>query len=419
LRKTFFFDIKDAELIKRYIFKMTVSEISTPSLAYTIIENDASLIAFCENNKTIEWMAVDTEFIGERRYETLLCLIQVATAEGYYLIDPIRVTNLKPFLDLIESPLILKITHAGENDYRLLNQNWGIIPQNLFDTQVAAGFIGLGYPISYAKLVEKELDKTIDKGYAATDWEARPLKTKQVEYALSDVTHLKEIFDSQCRQLKAKGRFEWVVSEMKIWETPQYYKRDPHKEALMNTMMQSMRAQKQIFLLRLYEWRRSEAQRLNYSKEMILPAKFISPIVKSIDNGKQALLDSRIIPDRLVEQNWKTFRELYENKTTPEEFEILKRLPPSKKEDPKREVAIELLHILVKFKCMESGIAPQLVMNKSDLAYLQPGEALFASDLNDWRKDFLGEALLQWLNGRGELKVSIEHDKVVVTSEVK
>jgi ribonuclease D len=399
--------------------QMTVSDITTPSLAYTIIENDASLMTFCENNKTIEWMAVDTEFIGERRYETLLCLIQVATSEGYYLIDPIRVTNLKPFLDLIESPLILKITHAGENDYRLLNQNWNIIPQNLFDTQVAAGFIGLGYPISYAKLVEKELDKTIDKGYAATDWEARPLKTKQVEYALSDVTHLREIFESQCRQLKSIGRFEWVVSEMKIWETPQYYKRDPHKEALMNTMMQSMRTQKQIFLIRLYEWRRLEAQRLNYSKEMILPAKFISPIIKAIDNGKQALLDSRIIPDRLVEQNWKTFRELYENKATSEEFEILKRLPPSKKEDPKREVAIELLHILVKFKCMESGIAPQLVMNKSDLVYLQPGEALFASDENDWRKDFLGEALLQWLNGRGELKVSIEHDRVMVTSDLR
>jgi ribonuclease D len=398
---------------------MTVSDTILPSLAYTIIDNDASLITFCENIKSVEWMAVDTEFIGERRYETLLCLIQVATVDGYYLIDPIRVTDLKPFLELIESPLILKITHAGENDYRLLNQNWNVIPQNLFDTQVAAGFIGMGYPISYAKLVEKELDKTIDKGYAATDWEARPLKTKQVEYALSDVTHLKELFDSQTRQLKAIGRYEWVVSEMKIWETPQYYKRDPYKEALMNTMMQSMRTQKQIFLLRLYEWRRSEAQRLNYSKEMILPAKFISPIIKSIDNGKQALLDSRIIPDRLIEQNWKTFKELYDAKATPEEFAILKRLPPSKKEDPKRDVAIELLHVLVKFKCMESGIAPQLVMNKSDLAYLQPGAALFASDDNDWRKEFLGEALLQWLHGRGGLTVSIQHDKVVVTSDIK
>jgi ribonuclease D len=397
---------------------MTVLDTKVPSLAYTIIDNNTSLITFCENNKSTEWMAVDTEFIGERRYETLLCLIQVATADGYYLIDPIKITDLKPFLDLIESPVILKITHAGENDYRLLNQNWQIIPKNVFDIQVAAGFIGLGYPISYAKLVEKELDKTIDKGYAATDWEARPLKTKQIEYALSDVIHLKKLYDSLTSQLKAIERYEWVVSEMKIWETPQYYTRDPHKEALMNTMMQSMRTQKQIFLIRLYEWRRSEAQRLNYSKEMILPAKFISPIVKSIDNGKQALLDSRIIPDRLIEQNWKTFKDLYDAKATSEELAILKRMPPSKKEDPKRDVAIELLHVLVKFKCLESGIAPQLVMNKSDLTYLQPGAALFSTDVNDWRKEFLGEALLQWLHGRGDLSVSIEHDKVIVTSNV-
>ena len=396
---------------------MTITDTTFTNLDYALIEDDLALINFCNQNKDIEWMAIDTEFIGERRYETLLCLIQVATVEGFYLIDPLRVTDLKPFLALLESPAILKITHAGENDYRLLNQNWDLIPQNLFDTQVAAGFVGLGYPISYAKLVEKEMNVVVDKGYAATDWEARPLKRKQLEYALSDVTHLREIYESQRNQLEAKGRYDWVQSEMKIWETPQYYTRDPHREALMNTMMQSMRTHKQIFLLRLYEWRRSEAQRLNYSKEMILPAKFISPIIRAIESGKQALLDSRIIPDRVVEQHWKTFRNLFETKPTDAEFEILKRLPPSKKEDPKRDVSIELLHILVKFKCMESGIAPQLVMNKSDLTYLKPGEDLFADDLNDWRKDFLGEALIKWLHGRGELHVEIKHDTVLVTSK--
>jgi ribonuclease D len=395
---------------------MTVTERTSTNLEYAIIENDTTLIEFCQNNKDIEWMAIDTEFIGERRYETLLCLIQVATAEGYYLIDPLQVKDLKPLLDLLVNPTILKITHAGENDYRLLNQNWDIIPQNIYDTQVAGGFVGLGYPISYAKLVEKELNVVIDKGYAATDWETRPLKRKQLEYALSDVIHLKEIYDSQCKQLKSNGRYEWVRSEMKVWEAPQYYERDPYREALMNTMMQGMRTHKQVFLLRLYEWRRSEAQRLNYSKEMILPAKFISPIVRGIESGKQALLDSRIIPDRLVEQHWKLFQHLLEEPATKEELQVLKRLPPARKEDPKRDVSIELLHVLVKFKCMESGIAPQLVLNKSDLTFLKPGEALFTEGENDWRKEFLGEALIQWLHGRGELHVVIEHDKVMVTS---
>ena len=172
-------------------------------LNYTLIETTKALEEFYSANCTTPWMALDTEFIGERRFETLLCLIQVATSEGFFLIDPIQLKDLTLFLKLLEDPNILKITHAGENDYRLINQVYNIIPQNIFDTQIAAGFVGLGYPTSYGKLVEKELNCVLDKGYAATDWEARPLKRKQLEYALSDVTHLREIYESQRNQLEA------------------------------------------------------------------------------------------------------------------------------------------------------------------------------------------------------------------------
>jgi ribonuclease D len=250
------------------------------TLDYTLIETADALKNFYDTNQHVEWLALDTEFIGERRYETLLCLIQVASPNGYFLIDPIKITDLTDFLRLIEDEKILKLTHAGENDYRLLNQNWGTIPKNVFDTQIAAGFVGHGYPTSYAKLVEKELSFSLDKGYAATDWEARPLKRKQLEYALSDVVYLYDLYKNLQRRLLKTKRVKWVESEIQRWETPQYYKRDPHREALMNTMMQSVKQHKQVFLLRLYEWRRSEAQRLNYSKEMVLPAKFIAPILR-------------------------------------------------------------------------------------------------------------------------------------------
>ena len=342
------------------------------TLEYTLVETPDALQDFYETNKHVEWIALDTEFIGERRFETLLCLIQVASPNGFYLIDPIKIEDLSFFLQLVEDENILKLTHAGENDYRLLNQNWGTIPRNVFDTQIAAGFIGHGYPTSYGKLVEKELNVSLDKGYAATDWEARPLKRKQLEYALSDVLHLHDLYKNFTRRLNKTKRTTWVESEIQRWETPHYYARDPHREALMNTMMQSVKQHKQLFLLRLYEWRRSEAQRLNYSKEMILPAKFIAPILRGIDAGKQALLDSRIIPDRIIEQHWLNFQSLYQKKATEEELVILQRLPPLGKEDPKKDISMELLHVLVKFKCMESGVAPSLVLNKSDLTYAQP-----------------------------------------------
>ena len=385
------------------------------TLEYTLVETPDALQDFYETNKHVEWIALDTEFIGERRFETLLCLIQVASPKGFYLIDPIKIEDLSFFLQLVEDENILKLTHAGENDYRLLNQNWGTIPQNVFDTQIAAGFIGHGYPTSYGKLVEKELNVTLDKGYAATDWEARPLKRKQLEYALSDVLHLHDLYKNFTRRLNKTKRTTWVESEIQRWETPQYYARDPHREALMNTMMQNVKQHKQLFLLRLYEWRRTEAQRLNYSKEMILPAKFIAPILRGIDAGKQALLDSRIIPDRIIEQHWLNFQSLYQKKATEEELVILQRLPPLGKEDPKKDISMELLHVLVKFKCMESGVAPSLVLNKSDLTYAQPGENLFSQASTDWRREFLGDAMIKWLNERGELAILMNDNKVLVT----
>lgn len=382
--------------------------------SYTLIETPDTLKDFFDDNVDVEWLAVDTEFIGEKRYEVLLCLIQVASPKGYYLIDPLAVSDLSLFLQLLEDERILKITHAGENDYRLINNLFGTIPKNIFDIQLAGGFVGHGYPASYGKLVEKELNVLLDKGYAATDWEARPLKKKQLEYALTDVVHLYELYQKMTDKLLGNNRLSWLKSESMRWETPQYYERDPHREALMNTMMQSLRTQKQIFLLRLYEWRRQEAQRLNHSKDMILPSKFIAPILRGIESGKHALLDSRIIPDRLVTQHWDTFQKLYQKKATEEELAILKRLPPLSKEDPKKEVSMDLLHGLVKYKCMESGIAPSLVLNKSDLTYAKAGEDIFSNDRNDWRRDFLGEAMLKWLNERRELDVAILDNEVVL-----
>jgi len=109
---------------------------------YSILTTTQDLEAFASANKDIKWMAIDTEFIGEKRYQTLLCLIQVATPNGLYLIDLIKLKEIKPLLDFLTDANILKITHAGENDYRLLHELYDIIPKNVFDTQVAAGFGG-------------------------------------------------------------------------------------------------------------------------------------------------------------------------------------------------------------------------------------------------------------------------------------
>jgi ribonuclease D len=387
---------------------------------YTLLDTAEALQQFCEQHADIEWLGFDTEFVGEKRYFTALCLIQVATEHGLFLIDPFKVTELDPFLAMISDERILKITHAGENDYRLLHQNFETVPKNVFDTQVAAGFLGYGYPTSFMKLVESELHIRLDKGYAVTDWESRPIKPKQLEYALNDVIPLYELHQKMSKRLKKLGRLAWAATECRRWETPEYYFRDPYGEAINNTMMYSLKQSKQVFLLRLYEWRREEAKRKNYSKEMILPAKLISPIVRNIDIGKERLLDDRTIPNGIIEHHWRTFVALYEQAPQAAELAVLEQLSAPSVETAMQQVSMELLHSLVKYKCVQSGVATSLVLHKSELTFAQPGEDIFvqrSDDADNWRRDFLGEALVSWLNRRGELDLNMDSEKVTLTMQ--
>lgn len=384
------------------------------SFAYKLIETQSALLDFVGLHQQVEWLAFDTEFIGEKRYRALLCLIQIASPTGFYLIDPFGLENLTPFLELLSNPKILKITHAGENDYKILYQDFGIIPKNIFDTQLAAGFVGYNYPVSFQRLVEQELNIFLDKSYVVADWEERPLRQKAIDYALNDVVYLHRLYVKLSAYLKKKQRDNWLQWELDRWECIDFYERDPHLEALNSNLMVGLRRNKQIFLLRLYAWRREEAKRLNCSKEMVFPARHLGTILKGVEGGKQNLLDNRTIPNNIVAQYWATFEELYRRPVAPEEIETLKKLPaPATAETARQAVSMELLHTLIKYRCVEMGVAPSLVLNKSDLTTAQQGQVMF--EVQDWRIEFLGTDLLDWINKRGELTITMGNGKVILT----
>ena len=383
---------------------------------FDIIDTPEKLNRFYDLNKDTDWMAFDTEFIGEKRFDTLLCLIQVATEKGFFIIDPIVLEDFGLFFDLIEDPKILKITHAGENDYRILAQNWGVVPQNIFDTQLAAGFINYNYPISYSKLVEKELGGEINKSYAATNWDMRPLKKQQLEYALSDVQHLYELYSNLKNRLEAAGRFNWVMQELKSWQVFENYERDPYKDVITGSLIQGLNKRKQILLLRLHRWRFEEARRLNCAKENVLSAKHIAPIVRGIDEGKHVLLDSRVISNRIIEQHWETFRELYSRKPDDEELELLTKISQVPKEDPIRDISLELIHSLIKYESITQGIAPQLVLNKSEISNYEMEEIISTQIGDDWRAEFLGKTLISWLNARKQLNIKTVQDTIILSN---
>ncbi|MEL6863713.1 MAG: ribonuclease D [Bacteroidota bacterium] len=382
---------------------------------YTLIEDQSGLEQFFAENQEISWMGFDTEFIGEKRFYTLLCLIQVCTENGTYLLDTMKLKDIQPFLQMIQNPKIVKITHAGENDYRLLHQLYSIIPSNTFDIQLAAGFIGYKYPISFQKIVEKELGVHISKGYTVSDWESRPINRKQLQYALNDVIYLKRLWDKIRKKLQQLNREDWVEDECKKLESQDYYHADPDKEALSNNLIQNLATREQLFLIRLYRWRRQMAAKKDYSKEMVLQNKYIAPIVRHIGSGRGALKNHRRIPDFIIKQHWETFNGLYHQKPSEEEEAVLKRVSRNHQESNLKETIMELLQLLINYHCHEQKLAPDLLLSRSSFKKMKTDLNYFDQKVEQgWRKDFLGEELLKWLKYRDQLEVVMEADRCVI-----
>lgn len=384
----------------------------TETQTYLLIEDAAGMEQFERENQNISWLCFDTEFVGEKRFVTTLCLIQIATENGFYLIDPLKVEDISAFIRMVTDEKILKVAHAGENDYRLLNTYYGIVPTNTFDTQIAAGFVGYKYPVSFSRLVESELNLRLSKGYTVTDWERRPFQQKQLKYALSDVTPLYDLWQALTRKLEKVGRLEWALDESKELENPSYFEQDPHKEAFNSNIIKNIAPREQLFLIRLYKWRTEEARRKNFSKEMVLPGKLIGQIIRGVSSGKEALLHNRRLSDSLIHRYGDIFVDLYNRIPTEEEKGVLELIPRDNSDNPKQDLMMEMLHLLVRNQCLEENIAYSLVMPRTYLKKMKADKDFFETRLeNGWRRAFLGEELTHWLKNRNQMEIKVGEGK--------
>ena len=382
-------------------------------MSHVYIDDQKSLKKFLKDNADIKWMGFDTEFVGENRYTTLLCLIQIQTVHGSYLIDTIALKAITGLLKMISNPNILVISHAGVNDYHILYKLYGILPKNVFDTQVAAGFVGYRYPVSFQKLLKKELGINISKSYTVTNWEKRPLGAKQVQYAINDILHLQDLYKSLSRQLKDKKLTKWANVEMKRLESEEYYTRDKYHEARQNKLMKNLSTRERIFLMRLYIWRDELAEEKNKTKEQILPKRLMAAIVKNIKSGKEALKDNRTISNRSIERNWNAFKKMFDKEATKEEQEVAQSIQFIDEINDEMVLTNEMLFILVKQKCAEFGISQSLILQKSQLSKAQLGDTSLGF-MKGWRRTFLGDDFIKLLLKPGSMKMELTGRKCIV-----
>ena len=372
---------------------------AAPALDYRFVSSDADLAEWARQAATHKWLAFDTEFIGEKRFRTLVCLIQVANPDGLFLIDPLAIDDLSPFLDLVRDPTILKVTHAGENDYRLLWQNFGCAPRNLADTQLACGFLSDRYPVNFGRLAEQHLGVKLKKGFAVVDWTKRPIQRDALKYALEDVVYLRDMLDAVSSKLKARERYEWFLEEMQTWEDTSSYEKTLLDEAKGMGAIYKMRRPEKVFMLRMLDWRRTLAEKRDHSREMVLATKDLNAVVKVMRNGPKGVTSNRHLRNKSwVKRHLDEWQELYQRPVSREEEEMLRELKAPADTDIRQELTAEILYKYLSYHCLSEELAIDLVVPRAVMRDLRTGSQESLQALEEtWRGEFLGDDVLELL----------------------
>jgi ribonuclease D len=382
---------------------------------FTFIDSQEEFEAICDQLSSCSWIGLDTEFIGENSYYTELCLIQISSDRGIFLFDPLKINVLDSFVNLLVHPAILKITHAGENDFKIFFEKFGITPVNVFDTQLACGFVGYRFPISFRELVGVYIGTPISKAYSIVDWKKRPLPTHFIQYAVKDVEYLFQLYTKISEDLKRFNRENWFMEESIKFETPAFYEQDPHKDFRKSQLVDKLDTKHRLFLLRLFNWRNKKAKELNTSKEFVLQSKQIPFIIKSISAGKSSLDESRRIPDGLIKKYMDDWEYMFNAPADDSELELIGEIASNDQEPQDLTIKYDLIYTAIQLHCFQNNISIDLVLPRSLFKELKSNFPLGSQNLkNTWRSEFLGEAMIQLFSSLPQMNLTFEPDKLML-----
>lgn len=372
----------------------------------SLITDTAALAHFCRQISETPYIAIDTEFMRERTYWPRLCLVQVAAGEGLAAaIDPVAGLDLAPLFEILADPNILKVFHAARQDLEIFFHLMGRLPAPVFDTQVAAMVCGFGDQAGYETLVAKLARVRLDKASRFTDWSLRPLSERQIDYALSDVVHLRPVYERLRQRLEANGRAAWLEEEMAVLTDPQTYDMEP-MNAYRRIKVRGGNGRFLAVLRELAAWRERQAQSRDIPRNRVLRDEAMLEIAHHTPQSIADLNRTRGLG-----------RSFAESAAGVEVLDAVKRgcsLPPEewpepdvKRELPRRVAPIsELLKVLLKMKCDDHDVAQRLVASSADIEAIAAfGEEADVHALKGWRRQVFGEDALRIRNGHLALAV--------------
>ncbi|MEK6201752.1 MAG: ribonuclease D [Desulfobulbaceae bacterium] len=364
-----------------------------------MITNQEDLQALIHRARTVDAVALDTEFFWERTYYPKLGLIQLALSnDECFLIDPCALSDLSPLGELLGDPTVVKIFHDAPQDLSILYQATGVMAKTTFDTRLAAGFAGISSTISLGNLIKELLDIELPKTETRTNWLRRPLNQKQIEYALDDVRYLRAIRVLLLSRILTPKTTGWLQEELARYDDPDFYEPPADKNRYQKIKgAGNLNRQALASLQELADWREQEARKCNRPRGHIITDQALlylaaQKIVTPEDMQQSGLMTNRTIDQygqHLItlikkgllcpEQNCPL--SLHKNKLNKKEQEELKRLQE-----------------YITLKSDVHGLDPSLISNVSELRALiqvrNNSSPIHPERLmSGWRKRFLAEML--------------------------
>lgn len=388
----------------RYISDMTLSDL--------LITDTDALKAFCDRQKGVPYVTVDTEFLREKTFWPQVCLIQIGGPKEAVCIDPLAEgLDMTPLYGLMRDRSILKVFHAARQDLEIFHNLMGEIPAPLFDTQVAAMVCGFGDSVGYETLVNKLAKAHIDKSMRFTDWARRPLSDQQVRYALSDVTHLRVVYEKLARRLESTGRAEWLQEEMAFLTDTANYRVDP-VEAWRRIKTRTKTPRFLGIVKALAEWREVEAQTRDIPRQRMLRDETLLEIAAHAPTTADQLERTRGFSKGQAEGRMGAaiLEAVARGKLMP--MEDLPD-PPDRKEIPPGVGPIcDLLKVLLKMRCEEHDVAQKLVASSEDLEAIAMDDNADVMAMKGWRREIFGDDAIALKYGRLALCLSKDGKRV-------
>jgi ribonuclease D len=376
--------------------------------AIAMIGDSTQLQALCDRVVQSAHVALDTEFHTERTYAPRLMVVQLAFDDGAVIVDPLAVPDLRPLLDALARTVV--VGHALSSDLKIFADRFDRVPANVFDSQVAAAFLGYGMQISLADLVHELEHVRLAKSQTVSDWSTRPLSHKQLDYLVDDVAHLLPMHQKLTTRLEAAGRLEWALEECASLGDIERFRSDERRAYLRMPGAMRMSRRELGVLSELVKLRDDQARARDLPPKYIIPDDVVSGLatlrpkriedleqLRRLDAGARRTLGPAIVAA------------VARAEALPEDALPVRPLRPL---GPSRDTLASLMGVVVGEIARENELPQSLLVPRASLDKVareipSTREDLErALELSHWRLTLVGDPLWRLLSG--EVRVAIE-----------